>query len=93
MQQYNSIEEFGAAVKTKYPAMSGKTDREIGEKMIEIYPQYKNQINGYKEPSINTEGSDTSFKDLPGNIIPSAVENVKAIGSALLHPRPDRIQL
>lgn len=39
-----SVEQFGATVKAKYPQYSKFSDAEIGQKMVQKYPQYQNKI-------------------------------------------------
>lgn len=85
---YKSVEEFGQAIIKKYPHMTGQDPTTIGEKMLKVYPQYENDIEGrgaVATPKAAPSGG-SSWMDLPGNIIPSAVNVAKDIGSAIAHP-------
>jgi len=42
---YSSLEEFGQTVKKKYPIYSQMDDAKVAEKFLEVYPQYKSQID------------------------------------------------
>ena len=39
-----TIEEFGQLIKQKYPQYQNINDKELGLKMIEKYPEYKDRV-------------------------------------------------
>lgn len=39
-----TIEQFGQTIKQKYPAYASYSDAEVGQKMLEKYPQYQDKI-------------------------------------------------
>ena len=41
-----TIQQFGAQVKTKYPAYSQYSDEDIGNRMLQKYPVYKDRVTG-----------------------------------------------
>ena len=49
-----TIQQFGASVKTKYPAYSQYSDEEIGKRMLEKYPVYKDRVSGATAPTAFT---------------------------------------
>jgi len=38
------LQQFGATVKQKYPQYNNYSDEEIGQKMLDKYPQYKSKV-------------------------------------------------
>lgn len=44
MNDKMTIEKFGATIKSKYPAYSSYSDTEIGQKMLDKYPQYASKV-------------------------------------------------
>jgi len=47
-----TIEQFGATVKAKYPQYSGYSNAEIGQRMLDKYPQYRSQVTVPQEPGV-----------------------------------------
>ena len=45
-----TIEQFGQTIKAKYPEYSNYSDAEIGQKMLEKYPQYQTQVSKPAQP-------------------------------------------
>lgn len=41
-----TLQQFGAQVKSKYPAYASKSDEEVGQAMLKKYPQYQSRIKG-----------------------------------------------
>ncbi len=39
-----TIQQFGATIKQKYPAYSSYSDEDIGQKMLQKYPQYQDKV-------------------------------------------------
>src|SRR5271154_5519354 len=44
-----SIQQFGAAVKKKYPAYASRPDEEIGQAMLKKYPEYGPKVESNLE--------------------------------------------
>lgn len=70
-----TIQEFGRTIKAKHPQYSDLSDEELGNRMLAKYPEYQDMIS-----------KKSSWKDLPGNILPSAGKMVGDIYQAFSNP-------
>ena len=86
---YSSVKEFGESIIKKYPVYLGQDPEAIGQKMLKVYPQYKNNIEGMGGPEAQGEPpleQGPKFSELPGNIPASGKKAIGDIASAIVHP-------
>jgi len=68
-----TLEEFGQTIKMKYPEYQGFSDKEIGEKTLQKFPEYNNRIKG-------DEGFVADLKGIGTGIKESAIERSDKFG-------------
>jgi hypothetical protein len=85
-----TIQQFGAQVKTKYPAYSQYSDEDIGNRMLQKYPVYKDRVTGAptatgafgpKAPALSAnKQADLESAQKYGAWAPASTENPSIIG-------------
>jgi gas vesicle protein len=81
-----SLEQFGATIKKKYPQYNDIPDIELGQKMLSKYPQYKDMVGQsaqIKEPLIEKVGNFIGITPLAKGISSMIFKNLTNVGRDL----------
>ncbi len=83
-----TVQQFGAAVKAKYPDYAGMSDEDIGARMLQKYPEYGDRVTpfsrrgGMSDPAMASPEvfTSTNEKDAQGNAVVRPDEGSGVLG-------------